>query len=237
MELLFAFLAGLLTLLNPCVLPVLPIVLASALQAHRHATLALAAGLSLSFVGFGMLVAVFGQTLGITEQLLSQVGASLMVLFGVILLVPAFNKRFVALTTRFSEQADQTLSQQQTQGLKGQFIGGMLLGAVWSPCVGPTLGGAISLASQGQQLGWAFAIMVSFALGISSILILLSYGTREAIQRRQKSLRKVAEYAKPIMGVMFVIVGLIILFKIHHAIDMWFINNMPYWLQDLSVKF
>lgn len=237
MELLFAFLAGLLTLLNPCVLPVLPIVLASALQAHRHAALALAAGLSLSFVSFGMLVAVFGQQLGITENLMSQMGAVLMIMFGIILLVPAINQRFVAMTTRFSEQADQTLEQQQTRSLKGQFIGGILLGAVWSPCVGPTLGGAISLASQGQQLGWSFAIMLSFALGISSILILLSYGTREAIQRRQKSLRKVAEYAKPIMGSLFILVGLMILFKIHHMIDMWFINNMPYWLQDLSVKF
>lgn len=237
MELVFAFLAGLLTLINPCVLPVLPIVLGAALQAHRHAALALAAGMSVSFVTLGMFVATLGRSLGITENVLSQTGAILMILFGLVLLVPAFNQRFATATAGFSERADTQLNQQNTNNLKGQFLGGLLLGAVWSPCIGPTLGGAISLASQGEQLTWAFAIMVSFALGVSSIILALAYGTREAIQRRQQQLRHIAEYAKPIMGAVFITVGLLIFFKVHHLIDMWFIEIMPIWLQDLSVKF
>ena len=57
MELLLGYLAGILTLINPCVLPVLPIVLASALQVGRYGPIAVAAGLCVSFVTFGMLVA------------------------------------------------------------------------------------------------------------------------------------------------------------------------------------
>ena len=68
MELFFAYGAGLLTLINPCVLPILPIVLATALQASRHGPLAVAAGMSLSFVLLGMLVTVAGRGLGLTAH-------------------------------------------------------------------------------------------------------------------------------------------------------------------------
>ena len=95
MDLIFAFLAGLLTLINPCVLPVLPIVLASALQAGRHGPLAIAAGMSLSFIVLGMVVATIGHSIGLTEQVLTKVGAILMMIFGLILLVPKLNQRFM----------------------------------------------------------------------------------------------------------------------------------------------
>jgi len=62
MELVFGYIAGLLTLINPCVLPVLPIVLASALQAGRHGPLAIALGMGVSFVTLGMLVATVGHS-------------------------------------------------------------------------------------------------------------------------------------------------------------------------------
>ena len=60
MDLIFAYLAGLLTLINPCVLPVLPIVVASSLQTDPRAPLALAAGMGLSFVAVGTGVAAIG---------------------------------------------------------------------------------------------------------------------------------------------------------------------------------
>lgn len=240
MELVFGFIAGLLTLINPCVLPVLPIVLASALQSGRHAPLALALGMSLAFVTLGMLLATVGQSIGLNEQLLSRIGASLMLMFGLILIVPALNQRFTSFATGFSEKADQQLnavSADSSGGLKGHFLGGMLLGAVWSPCVGPTLGGAISLASQGESLLWAFAIMCSFALGVSGVIILLGYGSRTVIRQRQQQMRWLAERAKPIMGSVFILVGLMILFSVHHYIEAWLVEVLPYWLQDFSVKF
>ncbi|MGC9419829.1 MAG: cytochrome c biogenesis CcdA family protein, partial [Rhodovulum sp.] len=94
MELIFGYLAGLLTLINPCVLPVLPIVLATSLQADRRAPLALAAGMSVSFVALGLGVATLGPALGITEDTVSRAAAVLMVGFGLVLLVPAFGARF-----------------------------------------------------------------------------------------------------------------------------------------------
>ena len=236
MELILGYLAGLLTLINPCVLPVLPIVLAGALQASPLGPVALAAGMSLSFVVLGITVSAFGFALGLTEDMVAQAGAILMVGFGLILLVPRFNLAFASATAGLASGADARIERIETTGLQGQFAGGLLLGAVWSPCIGPTLGGAIALAAQGDSLLWAAAIMVAFALGVSSLIIALGYGARTALQRRQALMRRIAEKSRPFMGIVFVIVGLALFFRLHHLLDAWLIGVLPAWLIDLSVS-
>ena len=236
MDLIFGYLAGLLTLINPCVLPVLPIVLASALQAHRLGPVALAAGMAGSFVVLGLTVAAAGQALGLSDTTLARAGALMMIGFGLVLLVPRLNAGFASATAGFSQQADATIDQVNTGGLAGQAATGALLGAVWSPCVGPTLGGAIGLASQGQSLLWAGAVMVAFALGVASVMLALAYGARAALARRRDMMRRFAARAKPVMGVTLVLVGLMILFSFNQVLEGMILNIMPYWLQDLSIS-
>lgn len=237
MEIIFAYLAGVLTLINPCVLPVIPIVLASATGASRYGPVALALGMSVSFVVFGVFVTAFGATIGLTQDLLGQIGAVLLILFGLTLLVPALSRRFEAATAGFSAGADAQMNSLSAGGVKGQFIGGMLLGAVWSPCIGPTLGGAIALASQGQNLFWVTLIMIAFAAGVSTFIIGIGLGTREAIRARATSLRGVAERSKPILGAAFLAVGVMLFFRLHHVLEAGLISAMPIWLQDVSVTF
>lgn len=236
MELLFAYGAGVLTLINPCVLPVLPIVLATALQASRWGPLALAAGMSLSFVVLGVAVSAFGRAVGLTADSIAQAGAALMVMFGIVLLVPRASAVFSTATAGVAARADSGLEEIDRSSVSGQFVGGMLLGAVWSPCVGPTLGGAISLASQGESLAWASAIMVFFALGVSTIILALGYGARSALQKRQAAMRRFAVAARPLLGAIFIAVGLMLFFKWHYVIEGYLLDIMPIWLQDLSVK-
>lgn len=235
MELIFAYGAGLLTLINPCVLPVLPIVLATALQAHRLGPVALAAGMSVTFVVLGLTVAAVGRSLGLTEDTVSQAAAVLMLAFGAVLLVPRLNAGFALATGGIAARADAGLDRVDRGGLGGQLAGGALLGAVWSPCIGPTLGGAIGLASQGQSLIWAGAIMAAFAAGVASVILALGYGARAALVRRRTLMRRLAERAKPVMGVAFVLVGAAILTGAHHTIETWLLDVLPLWLQDLSV--
>lgn len=235
MEFVFAYLAGLLTLINPCVLPVLPIVLASALQASPRGPLAVAAGMSLSFVVLGMTVAVAGRAIGLTEDMLAKGGAVLMMAFGVVLLVPRFSERFATATAGVSAGADARMDTLD-RGLGGQFLGGMLLGAVWSPCIGPTLGSAIGLASQGESLGKATLIMILFAAGVSTIILALGYGARSVIQKRQALMRRIAAQSRPILGAVFLVVGLGIFFDVHKMIDFWAIQTLPAWLVDFSVS-
>lgn len=237
MELLFAYVAGLLTLINPCVLPVLPIVLVTALNANKRGPIALALGMSIAFVGFGMFVAVFGRAIGLDPDQLSRFGAWMMIGFGVILVFPPLARLFERAFSKFSSSADAQIDKTSSTGLRGQFIGGLLLGAVWSPCIGPTLGGAIALASQGQSLFWAFLIMVFFALGVSTLIIGIGLGGQNLIRARAQKLRGLAEKSKPIMGAVFIAVGTMILTRFHHLAERWAVENLPYWLTDLSVAF
>lgn len=237
MELVFGFLAGILTLLNPCVLPVLPVVLISALNQHKFGPLYLCAGMSLTFVSVGMFVAAIGPVLGIDQRLISQVASSLMILFGLILLVPVLSVRFAVVAGGASSILASKTSDVDSNGFGGQFITGMLLGAVWSPCIGPTLGGAIAMASQGNDLVWAGAIMTAFALGVSTVILILSIASREALFRHRDSLQRASLAARPIMGGILVLLGFFLFFGLHHSVEAWAVENLPYWLQDLSVRF
>lgn len=236
MEFVFAYAAGLLTLINPCVVPVLPIVLATALQAGRLGPVFLAAGMGLSFVVLGILVTAFGRSFGLSPDTVSNAGAVLMVIFGIALLLPQAGAMLAGATQGLSTQADAELDRIDRSDMRGQFLGGLLLGAVWSPCIGPTLGAAIALASQGEALGRVALTMVAFALGVATLILGLSYGTRGLIGRWNAQLRSIARYARPIMGVTFVVVGTAILFKLHYVIEGWLLTIMPGWLIDLSVS-
>ncbi len=228
-----AYFAGLLTLINPCILPVLPIVIAAALQGHRRGPLALAAGMTIAFVAFGLGIAVIGQGLGLTNDDLSRLAAWAMLAFGIVLLVPQFAQSFELATAGFAGRADSKIGSIDQTSLTGQALTGALLGAVWSPCVGPTLGGAIALAYQGENLFRAGSIMLAFALGVSTLILLFAYGARGALQN---SLRRLAQYSRPAMGLALVFVALAILSGGLNFAEGWALEHLPIWLQDLSVS-
>jgi len=79
--------------------------------------------------------------------------------------------------------------------------------------------------------------MLSFGLGISTVIVALGYGTQEAIRRRQQNMRGLANRAKPIMGIIFLLVGIMIFFKFHHVIEGWLVSVLPDWFQDLSTNY
>lgn len=232
MEFIFAYAAGLLTLINPCVLPILPIVLTSSLQASPRGPVFMALGMSVSFVTFGMLINTIGYAIGLDDQRLSQIGAILMIVFGLVLVVPRLSALFSSATAGFANRADQNLTQAATAGDRGQFLTGALLGVVWSPCIGPTLGGAISLASQGENLTYAALIMIAFSAGVSTLILGLGYGARKSLQ---PLLRGFAERVRPFLGAVFLATGLALFFRLHHLLEAWAVAHMPDWLLSLSV--
>lgn len=237
MDLVFGFLAGVLTLLNPCVLPVLPVVLITALNQHRLGPLTLCAGLSVTFVVVGLTIASLGPALGIDDQIVSRVASFIMILFGLTLVIPAASARFSLAATGASNVLSQRTSGLETNGLGGQFLTGVLLGAVWSPCIGPTLGGAIALASEGNNIPWAGAVMLSFALGVSTVIMLLATVSREALMRRRDMLQRFSGNIRTLTGVLLIALGLFLFFQLHHVVEAWAVEALPYWLQDLSVRF
>ena len=232
----WAYVAGALTLINPCVLPLLPIIIAAAFQNSRFGPLMLAAGLTLSFAVVGVGVTAFGHLIGIDELLINRAAAVVMILFGAVLLIPRAQAALAVLTAPLARGADAHIDRVRDAGSWGQFGVGVLLGAVWSPCIGPTLGGAIGLAASGENLGQAALTMLIFGVGVSTVLMALAYGSREILNARRERLLRWMPWAKPVMGVTLLVVGTGILFHFDRVIEGWVLDRMPAWLQDLSVS-
>lgn len=235
MTVFWAVIAGMLTLINPCVLPLLPIIIASSMQQGRTGPLALATGLVVSFVVIGTGVTAFGHLIGLDIDTVNRVAAGAMIAFGIVLLLPRLQNAIAALSAPLAGAADRQLLRQSGDGVTGQFGIGLLLGAVWSPCVGPTLGGAIGLAASGENLLEAGVIMLAFGVGVAVVLLSLSYGSRELLSRRHAWLQRIAPHAKPIMGVVLLLVGVGLWFHVERYAEIWLLDRMPIWLQDLSV--
>ena len=232
----WAYFAGTLTLINPCVLPLLPIIIAAAFQGSRLGPLMLATGLTLSFAVIGVGVTAFGHLAGIDEGLINRVAALVMVLFGVVLLVPRAQAVLARVASPLASRANAGIDRVQGAGAGGQLAVGVLLGAVWSPCVGPTLGGAIALAASGDNLGQAGITMLAFGIGVSSVLMALAYGSREILNARRERLMSWMPWAKPAMGATLLVVGVAIFFHLDRMIESRLLDLMPYWLIDLSVS-
>lgn len=233
----WAYVAGLLTLINPCVLPLLPIIIASSFQSTRAGPFALAAGLILSFTIVGAGITAFGHLIGLDSQLLNRIASIMMIIFGFLLILPQGRSLISKMTSSVAEGANARINRIQDTRLAGQLFIGVLLGAVWSPCIGPTLGGAISMAATGENLFYASATMVFFGFGVSTIIVGLAYGSREIITTRRDRLMRIMPWAQPIMGVSMLIVGFMLLFHLNLYLDLVILDIMPVWLQDLSVRF
>ncbi|MDJ0642209.1 MAG: cytochrome c biogenesis protein CcdA [Erythrobacter sp.] len=232
-----SFVAGLVTILNPCVLPLVPILVASALGKSRVGPLALAGGLVTSFTLFGFTVIAFGYSLGIDEQLVRTLAGGLLAVAGVVLLVPQAQAALSAAAAPLANAGNRRLERIGGDGWHGQYAVGLLLGLVWAPCVGPTLGVAIAAASQGENLLSSFAIFLVFGLGVAGSILAFAYGSRKALGERRAALQTLAKYGKPLFGGALLAVGLMVLTGFDKAIEIALLDTLPSGLIAFTTSF
>ncbi len=231
-----SFVAGGLSTLSPCVLPLLPILLGTAVAAHRFGPLALAGGLMLSFTILGVFIASVGVALGIDQVLFRNVAAVLLIGVGVVLLSAQLQERFAVATSGVSGAGQVLLSRMTLDGLGGQFALGVLLGIVWSPCVGPTLGAAVTLASQGESLTQVAIVMAIFGLGAGLPLMVLGMASREAMLRMRGRLLSVGKLGKQLLGGVMLALGVAILTGGDKLFEGWVLDSAPDWLVQLTTS-
>jgi cytochrome c-type biogenesis protein len=232
-----AFAAGLLSILSPCVLPLVPIVLGAAVSAHAFGAVALAAGLALSFTVLGLLLALVGFSLGIDAGMFRLAAAAIMIVLGIILVVPSWQARLAAAGGPVSSWADRRFGGFASSGLAGQFAIGLLLGAVWSPCVGPTLGAASLLASQGRDLVQVALTMAVFGIGAALPLILLGLLSRATLMRVRSRLMSVGKLGKGLLGAAFIVIGVAIVSGADKRVEAALVDASPAWLTELTTSF
>ncbi|MEL7189331.1 MAG: cytochrome c biogenesis CcdA family protein [Pseudomonadota bacterium] len=232
-----SFVAGLVTILNPCVLPLVPILVASALGKSRMGPLALAGGLVTSFTLFGFTVIAFGYSLGINEQVVRMFAGGMLAAAGLVLLVPQAQAALSAAAAPISNFGNQKLANISGDGWYGQYAVGLLLGIVWAPCVGPTLGVAIAAASSGEDLASSFIIFLVFGLGVAASILAFAYGSRKALGERRKSLQSLARYGKPLFGATLMIVGVMVLTGFDKVIEIALLDTLPPGLIEFTTQF
>jgi cytochrome c-type biogenesis protein len=232
-----ALLAGVLSTLSPCLLPLLPIALGAALTENRFGPVALAAGVAVSYVAVGLFVATAGFAIGLDQGVFRNVAATLLIVIGAVLVLPRLQAQLAVATGPFGNWAQTQSAGMSTRGLSGQFALGLLLGAVWSPCVGPTLGAASVLAAQGKDLGTVAATMIAFGIGAAAPLIALGMLSREALMRRRDRLLNAGKSAKYLLGGLLLLVGLLIVTSLDKKLETVLVDISPAWLTTLTTRF
>ena len=232
-----SFLAGVLSTLSPCVLPLLPILIGSAISSHRRGPLALALGLGLSFTLAGVALASLGLYLGLNQGWLRQGAAVVLIVLGAILLSTGLQTRFAGVFTQVGTLGDALLRRIPFDGLAGQFALGLLLGLVWAPCVGPTLGAAVTLASQADALGQVAAVMLVFGIGAALPLALLGMLSREAMLRIRGKLIAIGSTGKHLLGMLMIAIGAFIITGVDKGLETLLVQWSPEWLTDLTTRY
>lgn len=236
-SLLLAFLAGLVSILSPCVLPILPIVLATAVSKHRLGPLALAAGLAISFVVIGLFIALIGFAIGLDARIFRFIAAILLVTIGLMLALPAAQARFATSLGPLSGWAEARAGRFDDAGLAGQFATGLLLGVIWTPCVGPTLGAASILAARGESLVYVFLVMMTFGLGAALPLLALGSLSRGLILRLRNRMLAAGHHGKALLGAILIGLGLLILSGLDKRLEAYLVALSPPWLTEITTRY
>ena len=237
MSLVLAFLAGILSILSPCVLPLLPLVLGAAASEHRFGPAALAAGLALSFVALGLFIATIGFAIGLDGDVFRRIAALMLLLLGMVLMLPLVQVRLASAAGPVSNWTEQRFGTVSSQGLGGQFAVGLLLGAVWSPCVGPTLGAASVLAAQGRNLPTVALTMALFGVGAALPMLLLGMLSREVLMRWRDRMIGLGKGAKTALGLVLVLTALGILSGFDKTLETSLVAATPDWLAAFTTRF
>ena len=237
LPLLFAGLAGVLASLSPCVLPILPIVLASAGAQHRLGPLALTGGLALSFAASGLLLGLAGFALGLEADTLRMAGAAMLVLAGLVLLAAGLAGRLSAAAERWLAPVQALAGRMTARGVSGQLALGAVLGLAWAPCTGPALGAAVALSAQAGTAPRAALVMLAFAIGAALPLLALGYAARGSLPAIKRRLGGFGGLMRPAMGGVLAALGVVILLGLDKRIETIATAALPDAWVDLIARF
>jgi cytochrome c biogenesis protein CcdA/thiol-disulfide isomerase/thioredoxin len=166
-----AFAAGVITAFTPCILPVLPIVLAGgAGGGTKRRPYAIAAGLVTTFTAFLLAGAWLWGLLGISAKHQIQIGAALLLALALTLIVPKVGEQV--------ERPFALLTRRRAGDLGGGFFLGASLGLVFVPCGGPVLASLTANVATNRVGGWIVAIAIAYAVGAALPLLAIAHGSR-----------------------------------------------------------
>jgi cytochrome c-type biogenesis protein len=214
-----AFGGGLVTILSPCILPILPIIIGRSLQSHRYGPIAMVAGLITGF-------ALAGSLLGFAASWIPDLADGLRSIAIVILLIMGLLTIFPQWGYRFFRYFAINPGHIKSFGWVGEFWLGSQLGLLWTPCAGPVLASILLLAAVQHQPLAAFGMLIVYGLGTGLPMLLLAYGGRY-FGDRLLQLRSHSPKIQRIGGIMIVGTAIAMLLGIDVGIQLWLAPLFP----------
>ena len=222
----FAFLAGVITILSPCILPVLPIILTSSIggvNTGKSRPMGVVIGFILSFTFFTLFLSTIVRLSGISADTLRLISVFVIGGFGISLLVPQFQ---VLVERLFSKLAGFMPSSQGRTGFGGGLLIGFSVGLLWTPCVGPILASVISLAITGTVTFDAFLITLAYSLGTAIPMFLIMLGGQNVLRRVPWLLSNLGHIQK-LFGVLMILTAIGIFFNVDRRFQTFVLNTFP----------
>jgi cytochrome c-type biogenesis protein len=202
--------AGLASVLSPCVLPVVPIVVVGSADDHRLRPLFVVSGLAITFMVMGALSSLFGSLLGGVTVYAEKAGSVIIVLMGLLLMLNVNLFKHLSFLSNLAGK---------NKGRFGGFLLGLTLGIIWIPCVGPILSSILALvATQGKISTGVFLLFV-YSVGFSIPMLIAGY-TSQFFRTRFKRIGRFPVAINVASGAILVALGLFIF--IRGATGFWF---------------
>lgn len=195
--------AGLASVLSPCVLPVIPIIMAGAEREDKHRPLIVVSGLAISFMAMGAVSSLFGALLIGKTRSIELAGSAIIVIMGLMVMfdVSIFKKMY-----RLSN------IQVKGEGRIGGLILGMSLGVIWVPCVGPFLSSTLAMVGTSGQLLTGITLLGFYSLGLAIPMLIVGYSS-QLLQNKIKGLLKHDAALRYVTGGTLVVFGLYAIIK------------------------
>lgn len=227
----FAFLAGIVTILSPCILPILPVVLVGSVGGGKSRPLGVITGFMLGFTFFTLILANLVNTIGIPVDSIRNISVIIVFFFGVSLLIPQLQ----ILLERFFSNFSKNLSFKRTgNGFWSGIIIGLSLGFIWLPCVGPILASIITLALTGSVTGTVFLITLAYSLGTAIPLLAITYGGRQLLQKAPWLLAK-SSLIQKLFGVFMMLTAIGIFFNLDRRFQAFILDSFPEYSTTITI--
>jgi cytochrome c biogenesis protein CcdA/thiol-disulfide isomerase/thioredoxin len=215
-----AFVAGVVTALSPCVLPVLPIVLAGGATGGPRRPFAIVAGLVASFTAFTLAATALLSALGLPEDLLRNIAIGVVLVVGLSLLFPSL--------ARILERPFQALGRRRPGDAGGGFFLGISLGLLFTPCAGPIIAAVATLAATSRFSAETVLVTFAYALGAGVVLLLIAFAGRSGMNLGW--LRERAPAVRQALGGVIVAVAVLMIF----GLDTRLATHVPGYVESLQ---
>jgi cytochrome c biogenesis protein CcdA/thiol-disulfide isomerase/thioredoxin len=221
---LFAFLAGIVTVLSPCILPLLPIILSSSADTSgKKRPFGVVVGFVGSFTFFTLSLASIVKFTGIPAESLRFISIIILAVFGLSLLIPQVQLLIEQLFSRLARFAPQG---QGKTGFFGGLVVGLSLGLLWTPCVGPILASVISLALSGSVNTQAVILTLSYSVGTAIPMFIIMLAGSTALQKVPWLVRNTGKIQKA-FGVLMILTAVGIFFNIDRRFQTFILETFP----------